>query len=80
METVQIAQQAPAHSQFAPGCFDSQIGKTVPLKADGQRIDNCKIVDAEVSPDGSEVRLTLEVPDGVIPQGNFLSGVSIADQ
>jgi hypothetical protein len=78
MGTVQIAQHAPAHSQFAHGCFDSQIGKTVPLKVEGEQIDNCKIVGAEVSSDGTEVRLTVEVPDGVIPQGS-LSGLSIAD-
>ena len=79
MGNAQITQQAPAHSQFAPDCFDSQIGQTVPLKVDGQQIDNCKIVGAEVSVDGSEVRLTLEIPDDVIPQGDFLSGLSIAD-
>jgi len=64
---VKAVQQAPAHQQFAPGCFDSQIGKTVPLKAEGQQIDNCKIVGAEVAEDGLSVTLTYEVPDGLFP-------------
>lgn len=64
---VKAVQQAPAHQQFAPGCFDSQIGKTVPLKGDGQQIGNCKIVGAEVAEDGLSVTLTYEVPDGLFP-------------
>jgi hypothetical protein len=78
---VQTIQRAPEHQQFAPGCFDSQIGKTVPLKYEGRQIDNCKIVGAEVSGDGTEVALTVELPDGVGLSGTdeFLSGLSISN-
>jgi hypothetical protein len=79
MGTVQIVQEAPARHQFAPDSFDNQVGRMVPLEAEGQSIGNCKIVGAEVSSDGTEARLTLEIPDGVIPQGSSLSGLSIAD-
>jgi hypothetical protein len=65
MTAVTIAQQAPDHSTFAPDCFDSQIGKTIPLKIEGRQIDDCKILGAETSEDGTEVFLTLELPSSV---------------
>lgn len=64
---VEVVQEAPEHHTFAPDVFSSQIGKVVPLKVEGRQIDNCKVVAAVVSEDGSSVNLTLEVPDGLFP-------------
>lgn len=64
---VKVVQEAPAHHTFPPGAFDSQIGETFPLTVEGRRIDNCKVVSAEVSEDGSSATLTFEVPDGILP-------------
>lgn len=64
---VQTVQRAGDHQQFASDAFDSQIGKTVPLTIEGQRVDSCKVVAAEVAEDGSSVTMILEVPDGLFP-------------
>lgn len=60
-----VIQHAPEHHTFAPGSFDNQIGKTVPLTIEGRQLDNCKIMAAEISEDGSAVTLTLELPDSI---------------
>lgn len=77
----QTVQRAGDHQQFAPDAFDTQIGKTVPLNYEGHGTYNCKIVGAEVAEDGSQVTLTVELPDDVQLPGSssFLSGLSIAD-
>jgi hypothetical protein len=68
-------------TQFTPTAFDGQVGKTVPMNVHGHPVEGgCKIVGALVSEDRSSVELTLEVPDGTLPQNVLTPGsVSIAE-
>ena len=58
-----IRMAAGEHERFAPHSWDSQIGKTVPFKINERRVEDATLLSAEVAGDGSEVRLTVEVPD-----------------
>ena len=63
MKRVSFVQQAEEGERFAPGAFDSQIGKVIPFTmTEGVRV-HARVVSAEVSPDGQQVRMTLEVLD-----------------
>ena len=65
-ETVTMVwQPAPENTRYAPGCFDSSIGKRVPFKVNGVRAASCKLLAAEVVDEGAAVLLTLELPETV---------------
>jgi hypothetical protein len=67
MSKIRIKQHAPAGSTYAPGAFDSQIGRNVRLELlDGAAASTCRIMDAHVSHDGKVVTLTIDIPDGVM--------------
>lgn len=53
-------QLAAPGERYAPEAFDSQIGRTVSVKADGVLIGTGKLVKAEVEEGGLSVFLTLE--------------------
>jgi phage head maturation protease len=63
MTRITVSQQAKFGEVFAPGCFDSSVGKHVPFKVDGQSVTTCELLAAEVAEDGLSVQLTLETPD-----------------
>lgn len=60
-----VWQRAPEGTHYAPGCFDSSIGKHVPFKVNGARVADCKLLAAEVVDDGAAVLLTLELPGAI---------------
>lgn len=66
-QRVDINQSAPSNVRFAPDVFDSQVGRTVPLRIEGSADAEAVVVDAKVAEDGTSVTLTLEVPDGTLP-------------
>ena len=55
----------PPNTKIAPGAFDSNIGKTVPLKRDGEIIGDCVIVDIQYGDEGVEVTYDTEVSLGL---------------
>ncbi len=57
---VEIKHPAPTATRFAPGCFDSQIGKVVPLNLRGVEIGHMRLIAADVAGDGLSVHLTYE--------------------
>ena len=61
--------ETAAHGElFAHDAFESQVGRTVPLRIEGSPdAAEATVVAAEVSDDGTAVTLTLDVPDGMIP-------------
>jgi hypothetical protein len=68
-----FSQKAADGMVFSPDLFAAQIGREVPITGTEM---TAKIMDAVVSEDGSEVVLTLELPDdfpapGVNPPGSF---------
>ena len=75
-EIFTIARKAPPHALYAAGAFDGQIGSTTRVKLPGGREVEGIIREAVVSDDGSEVEVTIEVPDGTLPKLP-LSGYSI---
>lgn len=64
MQTMRIGMKVRAGPDevFAPDAFDSQIGKTVPVRLPGLSRRG-RVVGAQVSPDGRSCTLTVEVPD-----------------
>lgn len=67
--TQHVSSSVPAGpgERFAHGAFDSQVGRTVPLRIEGSSdAAEATVLAAEVSDDGTAVTLTLDVPDGVI--------------
>lgn len=65
---------------FAPGAMDGQIGKPVQAILPGTGIlrnaVNGILRSAVVSDDGSEIEVTMEVPDGTLPPGRPQSSSS----
>lgn len=80
-QLIKYVQSADPGQSFAPDAFDSQVGKTAPMNIGGRPVEGgCKVVGADVSENGSSMELTLEVPDGVLPQGSVTPGdFSIAE-
>lgn len=67
-QRLSISEPAAPGEQFAHNAFDSQVGRTVPLRIEGAPdAAEATVVAAEVSDDGTAVTLTLDVPDGLIP-------------
>lgn len=64
---VNISEPAAPGERFAHDAFDSQVGRTVPLRVEGSPNAEATVVAAEVSDDGRAVTLTLDVPDGLLP-------------
>jgi hypothetical protein len=56
----QFVQRAEQHERFAPGCFDSQIGKFVPVNVEGAPHGRGRLVAAEIADDGQSVELTVD--------------------
>jgi hypothetical protein len=54
---------ADPRTVFAPGSFDSQVGKVIPLRLPSGQVE-ARVVAAEVSDDGRWVHMTLELPEG----------------
>jgi hypothetical protein len=73
-----ITEQAEPHTVFAATAFDSQIGKTIPIKFGAGQADG-KLVAAEVAEDGGSVTLTVEVetPPPLDPRALGLPNMSI---
>jgi hypothetical protein len=65
-ERFTFAFPAPPDSRYAPGALDRQAGQPVQVNAAGGAIEGI-LVGAAVSDDGSEVEITVDVPDGTIP-------------
>lgn len=55
----------PPGTKIAPGAFDNNIGKTVPLKRDDVVIGDCVIVDIQYGDEGVEVTYDTEVSLGL---------------
>jgi hypothetical protein len=53
---------AGEHERFAPGSWDSQVGKTVPFKV-GERSTEATVIAVRVADDGNSVAITVELPD-----------------
>ncbi|MFJ2004794.1 hypothetical protein [Streptomyces chartreusis] len=69
MVRIEWDHQAPNGATFRRDCFDGEIGKTVPLRVDDNPIEaECTLVEAQVAEEGTSVTLTVEVPDGFLPQ------------
>lgn len=49
--------------KFAPGAFDSSIGKVIPIMLDGRQIGHGRLTGADVAGDGDSVQLTYEITD-----------------
>lgn len=68
-QRIEVEQPAEPGAQFARDAFDGQVGKTVPMNIEGRAVEGgCTVVGAEVAEDGASVTLTLELPDGALPQ------------
>jgi hypothetical protein len=62
-----IEQRAGDHETFAPAAFDSQIDKIIPVCAGFGTVEvEGKLVAAEVSDDGKQATLTIELPDSPV--------------
>jgi phage head maturation protease len=59
--TVDVPGKGEFQERFAPGAFDSEIGKVVPLSAEGRVLGECEILSADVAEDGSGVMFTYRI-------------------
>lgn len=60
-----VRQKAEEGEVYAPGCFDAQIGRSVPFRfADGS-FQTCKVLAADVAPDGTSILIVLDIPQKV---------------
>lgn len=57
-------QRADADTIYAPDAFDSQIGKTVPVRVLNRPM-SAIIVAATVSEDGTEVEMTIDTSEDI---------------
>lgn len=74
------SQSAAPGEQFAPDAFDSQVGRSVPLRIEGSSdTAQATVTAVEVSNDGASVTFTLDVPDGVIPPPT-LGSLSLSEE
>jgi hypothetical protein len=76
-ETFTLALKAGPNTRYARGAYNRQVGSTTRVKLPGSREVEGVIRSAVVSEDGSEVEVTVEVPDGTLPPPS-LKGHSIA--
>jgi hypothetical protein len=60
---VTFQQKAPTGSIFAPGCFDTSVGKTCPVTVDGRTVTGAVIRAYQVVDDGAAIEVTIEIPD-----------------
>jgi len=67
-QRVGITQTANPGERFAHNAFDSQVGRTIPFRIEGTDAGQATVVGAEVSDDGTSVKLTLDVPADALPQ------------
>ncbi|MHC0429921.1 hypothetical protein ACX6XY_07010 [Streptomyces sp. O3] len=68
-------QSAEPGTVFAPDCFDSQTGRTVPLRVEGlPEGTEATVVAAAVAGDGTSVDLTLDVPAELLPSAPVRPG------
>jgi hypothetical protein len=79
-ETCTVRIPADKDEAFAPGAWDGSIGKAMAVTLTGRGADAVEgvIRAAEVTDDGSAVLLTVEVPDGTLPEQPLTGGYSIA--
>ena len=61
--TVDVPGKGEFPRQFAPGAFDSSIGKIVPFKFGDVRVGHVRVIAADVAEDGSGVQFTYEITD-----------------
>lgn len=71
MTKIVITQAAPPGSVFGQASFDGQVGQEVPFLVEEHRAFRATMVAAAVSPSGESVRITLDVPDLVLPIQGF---------
>lgn len=79
MARFQFDEQAPEDAVYAPGAFDSQVSKTVPLHGP-RSFGTARVVAVEVAADGRSVSFTLEVPDDFLPEPPRLGGLGVRSQ
>ena len=67
-ETFTMGLRAGPDTFYAQSAFDGQIGSTTRVKLPGGGEAEGIIRSVVVSDDGSEVEITVEVPDGTLPK------------
>lgn len=60
MSRFQVVQRAGEHERYTQTTFEGSVGKVVPLKVEGRRVGEAKLISAEVADDGKSVRLTFD--------------------
>jgi len=67
-ETFTMRLESGPHMRYAPGAWDRDIGSTTRVRLPGGGTAEGTIRAAVVSEDGREAVLTVEVPDGTLPE------------
>lgn len=68
MTRMVIRQRAAEGAVFIEGCFDSSLGKEIPLRVDAQQTPlTCKLIKYRVVDDGGCIELAFDVPDWYQP-------------
>jgi len=75
-ERFSIARKARPDVAYAPSAATSLTGTTTRVELPGGRYVEGVICAASVNEDGSELEITVEVPDGTLPR-QLLSGFSL---
>ena len=70
---IEFEQPADPGTTFAPDAFDRAIGDLQTVRV-GDQWHEVPLVAAQVAEDGTSVRLTLELPDGALPQASTPPG------
>ena len=78
-ERFSIARKAGPFTDYAPSAAARLIGTTTSVELPGGRKVEGLICAAAVKEDGSELEITIEVPDGTLPR-QWLGGYSISEQ
>ncbi len=65
MTTIHFTNTAGPFRIFSAGAFDDVVGKSYPIKFDGEEIGAGKIVAAQVNNTGTEVEFTVELDSEV---------------
>jgi hypothetical protein len=65
MTRMTVRQKADEGEVYTPGCFDAQIGRSVPFRFSDGSFQKCTVISAEVAPDGESILITLDIPQKV---------------
>jgi hypothetical protein len=66
---------ADEDERFSPGCMDHMTGRRFPFWTGSEYVDST-LVSYEVQDFGTVLSLTVEVPDGTLPQSSIPSETS----